>query len=290
MTIRHLKTFCAVCRLGGITRAAEELCVAQPSVSQTVSELERYYGVKLFDRMGRKLLLTPEGERLRVKAEEAIAAFSEFEDAARDTKDRRSVRIGASVTVGQMLLPRLVRALEEEMENVECRAVVESAAAVEKLVEEGALDFAAVEGSVSRGLIAEEFASDRLAAVCAAEMEILGPILPAWLVELPLLLRRKGSASRDLLEERLSALGLKPQPWLESSSNSALLAAAREGLGFAVLPEAIVGTDLAAGRLREVTVEGLDLSRRWFAVRRQDRRLSPAQKAAYDLLFSLARP
>ena len=290
MTIRHLKTFCAVCRLGGITRAAEELCVAQPSVSQTVSELERYYGVKLFDRMGRKLLLTPEGERLRVKAEEAIAAFSEFEEAARDTTERRSVRIGTSVTVGQMLLPRLVRALKEEMGNVECRAVVESAAAVEKLVEEGALDFAAVEGSVSRGLIAEEFASDRLAAVCAAEMEIRGPILPAWLVELPLLLRRKGSASRDLLEERLSALGLKPKPWLESSSNSALLAAAREGLGIAVLPEAIVGTDLAAGRLREVTVEGLDLSRRWFAVRRQDRRLSPAQKAAYDLLFSLARP
>lgn len=290
MTIRHLKTFCAVCRLGGITRAAEELCVAQPSVSQTVSELERYYGVKLFDRMGRKLLLTPEGERLRIKAEEAIAAFSEFEDAARDTKDRRSVRIGASVTVGQMLLPRLVRVLKEEMGNVECRAVVESAAAVEKLVEEGALDFAAIEGSVSRGLIAEEFASDRLAAVCAAEMDIRGPILPAWLVELPLLLRRKGSASRDLLEERLSALGLRPQPWLESSSNSALLAAAREGLGIAVLPEAIVGSDLAAGRLTEVAVEGLDLSRRWFAVRRQDRRFSSAQKAAYDLLFSLARP
>ena len=290
MTIRHLKTFCAVCRLGGITRAAEELCVAQPSVSQTVSELERYYGVKLFDRMGRKLLLTPEGERLRVKAEEAIAAFSEFEEAARDTMERRSVRIGASVTVGQMLLPRLVRVLKEEMGNVECRAVVESAAAVEKLVEEGALDFAAIEGSVSRGLIAEEFASDRLAAVCAAEMDIRGPILPAWLVKLPLLLRRKGSASRDLLEERLSALGLRPQPWLESSSNSALLAAAREGLGIAVLPEAIVGSDLAAGRLREVTVEGLDLSRRWFAVRRQDRKFSPAQKAAYDLLFSLARP
>ena len=290
MTIRHLKTFCAVCRLGGITRAAEELCVAQPSVSQTVSELERYYGVKLFDRMGRKLLLTPEGERLRVKAEEAIAAFSEFEEAARDTMERRSVRIGTSVTVGQMLLPRLVHALEEEMENVEWRAVVESAAAVEKLVEEGALDFAAVEGSVSRGLIAEEFASDRLAAVCAAAMDIRGPILPAWLVELPLLLRRKGSASRDLLEERLSALGLKPQPWLESSSNSALLAAAREGLGIAVLPEAIVGSDLAAERLREVTVEGLDLSRRWFAVRRQDRRFSPVQKAAYDLLFSLSRP
>ena len=52
MTIRHLKTFCAVCEEGGITRAAEKLCVAQPSVSQTISELERYYGVSLFDRSG----------------------------------------------------------------------------------------------------------------------------------------------------------------------------------------------------------------------------------------------
>ena len=204
MTIRHLKTFCAVCRLGGITRAAEELCVAQPSVSQTVSELERYYGVKLFDRMGRKLLLTPEGERLRVKAEEAIAAFSEFEEAARDTMERRSVRIGTSVTVGQMLLaPPCARFKGGDGERgVPRRRGKRSRRG--KARREGALDFAAIEGSVSRGLIAEEFASDRLAAVCAAAMDIRGPILPAWLVEHPLLLRRKGSASRDLLEERLS--------------------------------------------------------------------------------------
>lgn len=288
MTIRHLKTFCAVCEEGGITRAAEKLCVAQPSVSQTIGELERYYGVSLFDRVGRRLVLTPEGERLRVKAQEAIASFSEFEEAARDTKARHIIRIGSSVTAGQMVLPRLIAAIETTLDRAECRAIADSAAAVEQLVEEGSLDFALVEGSVSRALAAEAVFSDRLLAVCSAGMKIKNSLSPSELVSLPLLLRRRGSASRDLLDERLSALGLKAQPKLSSSSNSVLLAAAREGLGVAVLPEALVAAELAAGRLKEVRIQGLELSRRWFAVRRQDKKFTPVQQQAFDLLFSLA--
>ena len=287
MTIRHLKTFCAVCEEGGITRAAEKLCVAQPSVSQTIGELERYYGVSLFDRVGRRLVLTPGGERLRVKAQEAIASFSEFEEAARDTKARHIIRIGSSVTAGQMVLPRLIAAIETTLDRAECRAIADSAAAVEQLVEEGSLDFALVEGSVSRALAAEAVFSDRLLAVCSAEMKIKNTLSPSELVSLPLLLRRRGSASRDLLDERLSALGLKAQPKLSSSSNSVLLAAAREGLGVAVLPEALVAADLSAGRLKEVRIQGPELSRRWFAVRRQDKKFTPAQQQAFELLFSL---
>ena len=287
MTIRHLKTFCAVCEEGGITRAAEKLCVAQPSVSQTIGELERYYGVSLFDRVGRRLVLTPEGERLRVKAQEAIASFSEFEEAARDTKARHIIRIGSSVTAGQMVLPRLIAAIEATLDRAECRAIADSAAAVEQLVEEGSLDLALVEGSVSRALAAEAVFSDRLMAVCSAGMKIKNTLSPSELVSLPLLLRRRGSASRDLFDERLSALGLKAQPKLSSSSNSVLLAAAREGLGVAVLPEALVAADLSAGRLKEVRIQGLELSRRWFAVRRQDKKFTPVQQQAFELLFSL---
>ena len=287
MTIRHLKTFCAVCEEGGITRAAEKLCVAQPSVSQTISELERYYGVSLFDRVGRRLVLTPEGERLRVKAQEAIASFSEFEEAARDTKARHIIRVGSSVTAGQMVLPRLITAIETTLDRAECFAIADSAAAVEQLVEEGSLDFALVEGSVSRALAAQAVFSDRLMAVCSAGMKIKNTLSPAELVSLPLLLRRRGSASRDLLDERLSALGLKAQPKVSSSSNSVLLAAAREGLGVAVLPEALVAAELAAGRLKEVGIQELELSRRWFAVRRQDKKFTPVQQQAFELLFSL---
>ena len=232
--------------------------------------------------------MTPEGERLRVKAQEAIASFSEFEEAARDTKARHIIRIGSSVTAGQMVLPRLITAIETTLDRAECRAIADSAAAVEQLVEEGSLDFALVEGSVSRALAAEAVFSDRLLAVCSAGMKIKNTLSPSELVSLPLLLRRRGSASRDLLDERLSALGLKAQPKLSSSSNSVLLAAAREGLGVAVLPEALVAAELAAGRLKEVRIQGPELSRRWFAVRRQDKKFTPAQQQAFELLFSLS--
>ena len=289
MTIRHLRTFCAVCEEGGITRAAEKLCVAQPSVSQTIAELERYYGVKLFERVGRRLVLTPEGERLRVRAQEAVASFSEFEEAAADTRARHFVRMGASVTIGQMVLPRLVRELEKRVENVEFSGFVDSAASVEKLVEDGSLDFAAVEGNVSRVLHAEEFARDRLAAVYAPSQSY-GPLTPKDLSRLPLLLRLKGSASRDLLDGRLSDMGLAVQPWLQSSSNSALLAAARAGLGIAVLPEALTHADLERGTLKEAEIVGLDLSRRWFLVRRSDKKLSFAQETACSFLKEFFAP
>lgn len=285
MTIRHLRTFCTVCDEGGITRAAEKLCVAQPSVSQTIAELERYYGVKLFERVGRRLVLTPEGERLRIKAGEAVFSFQEFEEAAADTCARHFVRMGTSVTIGQTVLPRLVKELERRVDNLEFRAVIDSAANVEKLVEEGSLDFAAVEGSVSRALHAEEFASDRLIAVCAPSLG-LGTLNAKQISELPLLLRIRGSASRDLFDSRLSGLGLAVQPKLQSSSNSALLSFAREGLGVAVLPKALTTADLKQGTLKEVQLSGLDLSRRWFLIRRSDKKLSPAQETACALLKS----
>lgn len=206
--------------------AAEKLRVAQPSVSQTIGELERYYGVSLFDRVGRRLVLTPEGERLRVKAQEAIASFSEFEEAARDTKARHIIRIGSSVTAGQMVLPRLITAIETTLDCAECRAIADSAAAVEQLVEEGSLDFALVEGSVSRALAAEAVFPTAFGSLqCGDENKKYALSFGARFA--PLLLRRRGSASRDLLDERLSALGLKAQPKLSSSSNSVLLAAAR---------------------------------------------------------------
>ncbi len=70
MSIRHLKTFILVCDLGSISKASEQLHVAQPAVSQTISDLENYYGITLFDRINRKLILTKEGQTLYKKANE----------------------------------------------------------------------------------------------------------------------------------------------------------------------------------------------------------------------------
>ena len=286
MTIRHIRTFCEVCRRGGITRAAEALCVAQPSVSQAIAELEAYYGVKLFERVGRRLILTDQGEKLLPKAQETLARFEEFETAAVDAAARPTVRIGASVTAGQTLIPRLICAVRRRLDGVDCRALVDNAAAVVREVECGGLDFAIVEGRAGGDICAEPYSSDRLCAVCAPGSALPREVSLAGLVELPLLLRLKGSASRDLLDARLAAAGVAAAPIMQSSGNSALIAAAASGLGAAVLPVSLVERHVASGQLREIELTDAELTRTWLLIRRRDKKFTPAQRAAYDVCKS----
>ena len=283
MTIRHIRTFYEVCRLGGITRAAESLCVAQPSVSQAVSELESYYGVPLFERVGRKLVLTPEGERLRGVAAEAVAAFDQFEQAALSAPLTPSVRVGASMTAGKNVVPRLIRALQLRIPGADCRVEVDSTEEILHAILQGALDFAVVEGEIRGDVEAQRWSADRLAAVCAPDEPFPSSVAAGGLAALPLLLRKTGSASRDLLESALSAAGLATKPLMQSASNSALIAAAAGGLGVAVLPFALVEGHISRGELREIALAELNLNRSWFVIWRRGKNFSAAQRAALDI-------
>lgn len=82
---------------------------------------------------------------------------------------------------------------------------------------------------------------------------------------------------------RLSERALVAKPVVQSSSNSALVAAAEEGAGVAVLPEAIVERHISCGQLREIALEGLDLSRTWYVIRRRGKIFSSAQRRALDI-------
>ena len=79
MTIRHLKVFLAVAETGKMSAAADQLFIAQPSVSQAIADIEKYYNVRLFERLSRKLYITPAGERLLDYARHIVALFDEME-------------------------------------------------------------------------------------------------------------------------------------------------------------------------------------------------------------------
>ena len=84
MTFRHLKIFVTVCETGSMTAAASQLFIAQPSISLAISEMEDYYGVKLFDRISRKLYLTENGRRALQYARHIIDLLDEMEQGVRD--------------------------------------------------------------------------------------------------------------------------------------------------------------------------------------------------------------
>ena len=109
MTLRHLKIFVAVCEEESITAAARKLYIAQPSVSFAIGELEEHYGVKLFDRISRRLYITEPGKQLLSRAREILAIFSEMEQGIRDWDSIGTLRIGTSITAGTCFLPEVAK-------------------------------------------------------------------------------------------------------------------------------------------------------------------------------------
>ena len=104
MTLRNLRIFLAVADCGSMSEAAKKMHIAQPSVSGTISEIEEQYQVRLFERLGRRLYITPTGEQLCEYARHILSAFDSMEQRLRNADDTDMLRIGATVTVGTCIL------------------------------------------------------------------------------------------------------------------------------------------------------------------------------------------
>lgn len=290
MTLRHLKIFVEVCEKGGVTRAAESLHIVQPAVSTAISELEKYYGIRLFDRINRRLVLTDEGRRLLLKAKEVLTAFGDFEKLAREGSEKPVVRIGSSLTIAREKLPGIIRAVRQDFPNADLRIDVNTTLDIEKKLIGGDLDFGFVEGKITFPEIKPTpICSDRLAAVCAVSYDCPDRITVSRLASERLLMREPGSASRDSADRLFSAAKLSAEPIMTSVSNSALISACAAGFGIAVLPEGLLHGEEARGSLREITITDADLTRESFLIIHKNKRLTPVQSGICSLCLSVLR-
>lgn len=284
MTIRHLKILIAVCENGSITKAAEMLHIAQPAVSCTIAEIERYYKVVLFDRINQRLVITDAGKNLLLKAREVIASFDDFENVARQGSKRPTIRIGSSLTIGKTIVPAYVQKIREQYPEVKLSVMIHNTSVIERELEQGNLDFGFVEGQVlSSRIHAVPFGSDRLAAVCAADYAIPEKVALSELSSHNLLFREKGSASRELIDNIFSIHRLTVSPMMESVSNEAILAAAAAGLGIAILPEGLICSYLASDQLKKIEIDGVNFGREYYMISHKNKKFSPLQRQIYDL-------
>lgn len=285
MTIRHLKMFVSVCECGGVTRAAEQLYVAQPSVSHAIAELEAYYNVRLFERINQRLVLTETGKELLVTAKEILAGFDSFEQMASLGGQSAKVRIGASLTLGQTVIPAYLKLLREHHAEIDAKVTIQTAANIQAEIESGNLDFAIVEGEVtSPYLKATLFSHDRMVAVANASYDVPDTLSVQELTRYPLLLRDHGNASRTFFEKALSDKSLQVQPLLESVNDQALIAAVYASLGIAFLPESFVRGHITRGKFKEIQIKKLNSNRNSYLIIHKNKRLNSRQQQAYDLL------
>ena len=201
MTLKHLKIFVAVCENGSTTKASKALFIVQPTVSHSITELEKYYNVPLFERLNQRLVLTEIGKQLYHKAKEILAGFEDFESLATSHGQNPRVRIGASLMLGQTVIPKFLEIVEREKYNIAPQILIRQSRRIERELEESNLDFGIISGTItSPHLKGYPISQERFVAVCHVDFEVENNITFEKLATYPLLIREHGSSSRDFLE------------------------------------------------------------------------------------------
>lgn len=288
MTIRHLRTFIKVVELGSISKAAIELNITQPSISQTIKELENYYNCSLFDRVNKKLILTVDGRNLLAKAKEVIASFDEFEYLANKTDYSPKVRIGATMTFGTFTLPNLILDLKKEIPNLDPYFYIDKIKGLEEKILNGDLDFAITEGLVkSKSIKMDIFGTDNLVAVKGNEYNAPNKLKLKDLLNYDLLVREVGSAPRNILDSEFNRIGLRiTNPRMESVSNMIIVAMAIHNNGIGILPYHIVKRFVNEGSLQIIELDK-KLERQLCIIHHKNKRFSIVERKAFKLTVKL---
>lgn len=259
-----LELLLAVARLGSLGGAARELGITQPAASSRIRSMERQLGVALVDRSPRGSRLTDAGALVTDWARRVVEAAAAFDAGAQALRHRRDsrLRVAASMTIAEYLLPGWLLALHSQRPDTAVSLLAgNSTTVVERLLSDEA-DLGFVEGlSVPPGLDSTVIAHDRLIVVTAPThpwARRQRPVPAEELASTPLILREKGSGTRQVLD---AALGGLARPLIELSSTTAVKASAVSGAGPAVLSELAVGEELSTRRLVRIPVEGVTLAR-----------------------------
>jgi len=277
----------SIAELGSLGRAASRHRMSQPAVSMRMTQLERRLGVTLLKRGPAGARLTPAGERVVSLSRRVLSEAQELMAGvdALVAEARSQLRVAASLTVAEYLLPSWLATLHRKAPDAILAVEVTNSARVVVRVREHHADVGFVEGAQPRlsGMKTMVVRTDHLVLVVEPShpwARRRSPVTGAELAAAELIVREPGSGTRQVLEDTLRAFG-GLRSHLELGSTAAILAAARRGEGPAVLSDLAVADDLDTGRLVAVPTEGIRLARSLRAVWPTGR---PLPTLAADLL------
>ncbi|WP_248926462.1 selenium metabolism-associated LysR family transcriptional regulator [Paenibacillus hamazuiensis] len=274
LNFHQLHIFYTVAEKGSFSHAAQALHMTQPAVTMQVQSLEDYFGTKLFHRSTKKIELSEAGRTLLPYAKRSIELMKETDmSMSRFTHMLEGrLHLGASLTIGEYILPRLLGPFSKEYPNISVSMKVINTTQILDEVLNHQLNFGLVEAEVRHPDVhTEALLSDELALIVPkqhplAEKEI---VTLEEMLEYPFVLREKGSGTRKVMEEELKKAGIDASDMkivMELGSTGAVKSAVEAGLGLSVISQSSVKHEVTLGVIQIKKVENVRFARSFYAI------------------------
>ncbi|WP_297975629.1 LysR family transcriptional regulator [uncultured Bacteroides sp.] len=273
----RLRVFRSVAKNLSFTKASQELFVSQPAITKHIQELESAYQTRLFDRQGNKISLTESGKLLLEHCDRILEDYKrlEYEMHLLNNEYTGELRLGASTTIAQYVLPPLLARFIKKFPQVNLSLMNGNSREVETALQEHRIDLGLVEGvHRSPNLKYTPFLEDELVAVVHAKskLSVSDELAPEDLMDIPLVLRERGSGTLDVIERALSQHNIKLSAlhvlmYLGSTESIKLFLESTDCMG--IISIRSICKELAAGTFRVVELKDISMLRDFCFVRQQ---------------------
>lgn len=292
-SVRHIRAFLAVARLGSFTRAAEELHVSQPALTVQIRQLEDALGVRLFDRNKRQVVLTQLGRELLAPLTQVLTDLEAVMSASQNLAglQRGVVTVATLPSIAAGLLPFAINRFVADHPAIAVHISDVAAEQILQLVKAEQVDFGlGTRLGSDRDIEVIDFLADRLCAFFPEGHPLAGRHSLALrdVVAFPLILTARGTSVRTLVERALEKEALEIRCACEANYMSTAVGLVRAGLGVSILPESAVNAAACDG-IRMEPIRSPGLTRKIGIVRKRNRSLSPAAERFVEVLKEAAK-
>lgn len=273
----RLKVFVSVARNLNFTKASKELFISQPAISKHIQELENQYKITLFNRIGNRIELTQGGQLFLSRAEAILENYRALEAEMNNLTQNFSgeLRLGASTTIAQYMLPEILANFMKQYPNIKISLISENSSKIEELLHDNSIDLGLVEGNERRhDLKYSTLAKDELVLVTNTKgiFSSKDEVSLEELAILPLVLREIGSGTLSVVEKTLLSYNIKLQQLnllIQLGSTESIKLFLQSIDSVAILSVISVTRELLANNLKVIDIDGITFEREFAFVSRQ---------------------
>lgn len=287
-TLPQLSVFEAVARLGSFTKAAEELYLAQPTVSVQIKKLTETVGLPLLEQVGKKVYLTDAGKELYATCQEIFGSFARAEDRLTDLRGLKSGRLRLAVsTTGKYFAPRLLSEFVKEYPTLEVSLQIHHRETLIERLNRNEDDlYIFANPPTDLDIVTQVILPNPMVPFARADHPLAREKSVPFrrFAEEPFLIREAGSGTRMVAQDIFTRHGLEPRIRMELSTNEAIKQAILAGLGVSIMSKYTLGLDTEHPDIVTLDVEGFPIERNWSFVYPVGRQLSMVAASFMDFV------